>query len=184
MNSNRNIAIHVGALFIIANIGLFAGNAFYKPILYATNYLENVCPNKLKIIFGVLIDSYLNIKAESAAYLHNIGDAIQSQTQSQSHWINSVGLIYISVFVIGGFIFYSMLYKSKLVPRWISVWGLIADVVLLVASIMGTFYSFSTVTILLFALPIVTQEIVMLIWLIVKGFNESTIAPRSAKVNH
>lgn len=76
------------------------------------------------------------------------------------------------VFPIGALMFYYALYKGKLIPAWLSGWGLIAAILYLIG---GLYDLFSTEMIVLF-LPMFVQEMVMAVWLIVKGFNPSAIA--------
>ena len=86
-------------------------------------------------------------------------------------------------FGLGAVIFYYLLYQSRLVPRFLSVWGLIGAALILAASLLGMFgliSPFSTITIIL-NLPIALNEMVLAVWLIVKGFNSSAIASPSAK---
>jgi hypothetical protein len=76
-------------------------------------------------------------------------------------------------FCLGAALFYFLLYKSRLIPRLISVWGMIAVVLVFAVNIMGLF---STTDINLaikmsFALPIILNEVFLGIWLMVKGFN-------------
>ena len=75
-----------------------------------------------------------------------------------------------------------ILYQSRLVPRFISVWGLIGAALMLAAGLLGMFglSPFSTIVILL-GLPLALNEMVLAVWLIVKGFNSSAIASASAK---
>jgi len=80
-----------------------------------------------------------------------------------------INSIYVYIFVLGGLIFYSLLYRLKLVPNWLSIWGIIAMIMLLTANMFGLLGGESTLMILL-ASPIALQEFVMAIWLIVKGF--------------
>jgi hypothetical protein len=77
-------------------------------------------------------------------------------------------------FIIGAVILYSMLYKSKLVPRFISVWGLIAVAALTAANLIGVpdlTQGFNPGQLLYF--PIMTSELLLAVWLIAKGFNPS-----------
>ena len=71
-----------------------------------------------------------------------------------------------------------LLYQSKLIPRFISVWGLIGATLLLAADLLAIF-GFNLV--MLLAVPIALQEMVFAVWLIVKGFNSSAIVSESAK---
>jgi hypothetical protein len=80
--------------------------------------------------------------------------------------------------------FYYLLYQSKLLPRWISIWGFIGAPLYLASGLIGMFGlvdASSPVSILLF-LPAALLEMVLAVWLIVKGFNPSAIASDSAKL--
>ncbi|WP_186758569.1 DUF4386 domain-containing protein [Echinicola salinicaeni] len=75
---------------------------------------------------------------------------------------------------VGNLMFYYILYQSKLVPQWLSVWGLIATVLSSVlASLLLMFSVINIITpiYILLALPTALLEIVLAIWLIVKGFD-------------
>jgi hypothetical protein len=76
-------------------------------------------------------------------------------------------------FTISALILNFVLYKSKLVPRWLSVWGFVGGVLIFVYYIVQPL-SFSLVEILF--IPIAVQEMVFAVWLIFKGFNLSTIS--------
>jgi hypothetical protein len=130
----------------------------------------------LKLSLVNLSQNYLNKGGVDASYFKNIGNSIQSVI----YWVDHDGLIYLFVFGIGALILYSALYKSKLIPRWLSIWGLISAVAILIASVMATF-GISLVLAMLLVIPIAFQEQAMAIWLIVKGFNPSAIASGSAK---
>jgi len=85
------------------------------------------------------------------------------------------------VFSLGLLMFYSVLYQAKLIPRWLSVWGLIG-VILYFASGLLMMPGLITSTINdVLQLPIFLQEMFLAVWLIVKGFNPSAIASLSAK---
>ena len=80
-------------------------------------------------------------------------------------------------FCLGALLFYTMLYQSRLIPRWISAWGFVAAV-LVGSSILLGFFHISTG--MLLALPIILNEILMGIWLIVRGFEPSAAASEPA----
>jgi len=94
--------------------------------------------------------------------------------------INAMGGI---VFGLGALMLYYVFYQSKLIPRWISVWGFIAILLSLSTCILILFHlqSPSSTANTVMHLPILLQEMVMAVWLIVKGFNPSPIAALSAK---
>ena len=79
--------------------------------------------------------------------------------------------------------YYYIFFQTKLVPRWLSGWGLIGIILIIVTSMLVMFRvigPMSTTQIVL-AVPIAVQEMVLAVWLIVKGFNSSAIASLSAK---
>lgn len=84
--------------------------------------------------------------------------------QDGSAWI---GYILSMVFSIGALMIYTLFYQSKLIPRWLSVWGLIGAVLYLAHPLIAMF---GTVLDFLFV-PLAVQEMVFALWLIVKGFN-------------
>jgi hypothetical protein len=84
---------------------------------------------------------------------------------------------------LGGLALYYILYQSKLIPRWLSGWGLIGATLILFTGLLGLFgLSPESTTTTILAAPIAVQEMVFAVWLIVKGFNPSAIASGSAKI--
>ena len=80
------------------------------------------------------------------------------------------------VFCLGAAMFYVLLYRSGIVPRWIAGWGLAAIPLYLAADLLGMYGAVgidSTAQSLLFA-PLAIQEMVLAIWLIARGFLHTT----------
>ena len=76
------------------------------------------------------------------------------------------------VFGAGAFIFYFALYKYRLIPKWLSGFGLAAVLLHIVSGVLVLFglqENFDAGS-LLMNLPIAAQEMIMAVWLIVKGF--------------
>lgn len=73
-------------------------------------------------------------------------------------------------FTIGALVFYYLLFKPKLVPRWLSGWGLIAAALWL-STVPLRMFGLLPSSLEVLALPIAVQEMVLAGWLIVKGFN-------------
>ena len=90
-----------------------------------------------------------------------------------------------TVFCLGALMLYYLLYESKLIPRWLSVWGLIGAPIMLAAGLLPLLINEDPTSMLSMALnfPLALQEIVLAVWLIVKGFNTSAIASGSAKID-
>jgi len=76
------------------------------------------------------------------------------------------------VFCLGGVMFYALLYRSRIVPRWIAVWGL-AGVPLYVAAYVLAMYGAigtNSAELNLLVLPLAVQEMALGIWMIARGF--------------
>jgi hypothetical protein len=89
------------------------------------------------------------------------------------HWTLD-GIVLIA-FCLGALLYYWVFYQSKLVPRWLSGWGFLGAVLSLAVILYSLFnpdFVVSWVHTLLNT-PIALQEMVLAIWLIVKGFNPS-----------
>ena len=80
--------------------------------------------------------------------------------------------IHIWFFVAGALFFYVLLYQTKVVPRYISVWGIIATVLLLLLTLIKLWAVVPDVLNVLI-LPIILNELYLSIWLMWKGLDES-----------
>ena len=81
-------------------------------------------------------------------------------------------------FAVGSILYNYVLFKSRLVPRWLSGWGLVAVVSALVATLYAGFtqqFGFTMVNNVLH-IPIGLQEMALAIWLIAKGFSKPALA--------
>lgn len=99
--------------------------------------------------------------------------------QAGPDWLAPLGL---PVFGLGALCYYWVFYQSRLVPRWLSAWGLVAIVMAMVSGLLvmlGLIDSFSTPQLVL-AAPIGVQEMVLAVWLIAKGFNPPAVASAPA----
>lgn len=90
---------------------------------------------------------------------------------------DAAALMLLIFFVAGAVLFYYLLYRSQLVPRFISIWGVIALVLIVTMNILDL--NINTIGIF-FALPIMANEIFLAIWLIVKGFSPAATASMPA----
>lgn len=119
-----------------------------------------------------LSEEYLSTGAPAPYY-----EALGLLTLGQRFWASK---LQVPFFLIGALILYVMLYRSKLVPRFISVFGLFAVASLTAANLIGApdpTQSFQP-AMLLFA-PIFVSELLLAVWLIVKGFSQDAVAAGS-----
>lgn len=117
-----------------------------------------------------LSKEYLSATTQSASYLQSLGSSVHSEI----HWAT---IIYIIIYSLGGVLFYYLLYKSRIVPRFLSIWGILAVVLLFVGVVLGMFSLgiFSRLPLMkamaYFAPPIAINEFILALWLIIKGYN-------------
>lgn len=81
---------------------------------------------------------------------------------------------------VGALILYSLLYRARLVPAWLSLWGLAGGALILLRGVLETYgWDPSAIMQGVFAAPIAVNEMVLAVWLIVRGFapHEATAQP-------
>jgi hypothetical protein len=74
-------------------------------------------------------------------------------------------------------------YKSKLVPRFIPILGMTGATLVFICALLVMFGVIEQVSTwgAILALPVAANEMILAVWLIVKGFNESALASMSAR---
>jgi len=89
--------------------------------------------------------------------------------------VNHVALI-ISL-SMGDLLLFYILYQSRLVPRWLSAWGVIGTGLTMLASFLVLFGLVDVVTPLYLGMnaPLALQSLVLAMWLITKGFDTSSL---------
>jgi hypothetical protein len=78
-------------------------------------------------------------------------------------------------FSLGAASYYLVFYQSRLVPRWLSGWGIAATIMMMTACLLALFSDRPITGYTLLVLPIAVQEMVLAVWLLVKGFNVSAL---------
>jgi hypothetical protein len=109
--------------------------------------------------------------APSSAYLQASGSLLMAVRS----WAGMAGTL---AFYPAGLLYYIVFYRSRLIPRWLSGWGIVAVMMGFAASILVVFQAISPMSPpqIVLNLPIFLQEMVLAVWLIAKGFNPSAIA--------
>jgi hypothetical protein len=94
-------------------------------------------------------------------------DAPHFQTLSALLTGPTTGYLVSIAFCIGSLMFYYLFYQSRLIPRWLSIWGLVGSVLYLAAPLLDMLgHGFGIVQ-----APLAVAEIVLAVWLIARGLN-------------
>lgn len=111
-----------------------------------------------------LSEQSASASAERARTIAGMGDLLTTVR-------HSAGLVAVFAFTAGALMYYSVFYRARLVPRWLSVWGLLAGILILTACLLSLFRSTPVSDYKLLAAPIFLQEIVLGVCLLTRGFN-------------
>jgi hypothetical protein len=80
-------------------------------------------------------------------------------------------LVAVIAFSLGGLMYYVVFYGSRLVPRWLSGWGIAGVILMMTACVLALFRNSEITGYTLLIVPIGLQEMVFAVWLLVKGFD-------------
>ena len=91
---------------------------------------------------------------------------------------DAVFLLVLIVFSCGTVLFYPLLFRYRLVPRLLSVWGGVGGLMLLASCLLILFgrIEMGGTTDLVLSLPIWINEMVLAVWFLVRGFDFSAVA--------
>ncbi len=115
--------------------------------------------------FSLLGMSQAYVTAGQPAYLQTMANvALES--------MNFVGAtLHMLAFCPGGILFYYLLYKSGIVPRALSLWGLVTVLPCLIGTLLVVFGYEAPVFLYVLYMPF---ELVIGVWILVKGINEAS----------
>ncbi len=156
------------------NEALALGAVVFRGVLEAVTYMGIV------ICWLLLITlSWENTQADAPdfATYQTLGTLIAGAEQ----WLSILLAI---VFSMGALMIYYLFYQSRLIPRWLSIWGLVGGLLYLVSPFIAMFNP-QTMSLSLnsevgyLMIPLAIQEMVMAVWLIVKGFSSPAAEPTS-----
>jgi hypothetical protein len=123
-------------------------------------------------LFLLLSQEFIKSTTHDLLYFQTLGDVLKLGRDLANH----VGMMLATG--LGNLILFYIFYKTKLIPQWLSSWGLIGNILAMLASFLILFRLIDVITphFIVLTIPLVLQEIVLAIWLIAKGFNSSTYA--------
>ena len=122
-------------------------------------------------LFLVLGQEFAQADASGASHLGALGELLRTGRDL----VNHVALI-ISL-SIGDLLLFAILYRARLVPRWLSVWGLLGAGLAVLASFLVLLRLTGVVTPLYLAInaPLALQSLVLAMWLVTRGFDTKTL---------
>lgn len=145
----------------------------FAPTL-AVGFLSLRVVSAIFVIFGaillipilVLSQEFIRLSPVDSATFETLGNILKSTRD----YINHVFMILALCF--GNILLYILLFKSKLIPRWLCIWGILGTIFSMFASGLILFQVFEVITTeyLILNVPTAILELVLGIWLIVKGF--------------
>jgi len=134
------------------------------------------------VLGAIVLLTLVTVSRESADVVDGATEfgSIGAALLAARDWTDLIGTQL--VFGVTALILNLSMFRSLLLPRFISIWGLIGAALAIVSTLSIMLLDldpFSTTSIVLL-LPIAVQEMVMAIWFIVKGFNLAEFAEESA----
>jgi hypothetical protein len=181
--------IAVGALLYIVGYFASAGIAIAMyPVMKGSNAglaLGSVVFRALEAVFYLVgLLCLLSLPALGQQFTMT-GDANRTTLQAMGDLLMNVkgdaGLLGVFAFCVGAFMYYYLFFQSRLIPRWLSGFGIVAIILMLVACVLALFSGNLITSYIPLAFPIFLQEMVFAVWLIVKGFNLPVSAAGSEK---
>jgi len=142
---NEKVALIALGFYILEGTLLAASRiGTFSLLQLSQEYARSGQPESL-IVFG-------NIVLEAADY---VGDTL-----------------HVLAFCLGAILFYILLYRSKAIPRWLSLWGLITVLPVLAGTLTAIFDVHLP---FIFFLPYFPFELFIGIWILVKGIPEAAV---------
>ncbi len=187
--SANSLTVAIGAiLWLMAVAGDAAHGVLMFPILkqhserMAFGYLAARIVDAVFIAIMVLLllvqiplgNEYLKAAASNSVFLQSLSIvSIQASKYAYQIGMSALG--------VAGLLLNTILYRAKLVPRWLSIWGLVGYAIIffgMLSAVMGSGLGD------LSSLPGGLWEVFIGGWLIAKGFSSSAFASQSTKTGY
>jgi hypothetical protein len=172
--ANHQTATVAGGLLVLTmGFALSALSAVFYPIgrrfseTLATGYVvfRGALEGMTYVISALLWFTLVALDAKPSG-MAAIADALQ--TTQGLIWEPLVAL----PFTIGALMLYWLLFKTRLVPRWITVWGFVS----LALSVAAHLAYALGLSLDVLQMSLLLQEMVLAVWLIAKGFDATALA--------
>lgn len=144
------------------------GYVAFRIVEFVMQTLSDISPLSLL----TLSEDFAKAGSPAASFFQTLGASLIAER----FWAFQMVTI---TFALGALMFYTMLYQSKLIPRFISIWGLLGATVVLVNAMLDMF----GITPGNLGVLMLLNELFLGVWLIVKGFNPTAIASLAARTD-
>lgn len=117
-----------------------------------------------------LSQDFITAESPDASQFQTIGTLLLALREWEFHVISGLA------FSLGALMYYAILYRSNLIPRWLSGWGILGAVLSAAATVLASFardFGMESLHTYL-SMPVGLNELVFAVWLIVKGFKQDT----------
>lgn len=169
--ASAGIAIAMYPVMKGSNVGLALGSVVFRALEAAFYMVEVV--SLLSLL--TLSQQFTIAGAADRTLLQVLGNSLVSIREHAA-------LVAVFAFCLGAFMYYYLFFQSRLIPQWLSGFGIVAIILMMVACVLALFSDNFITSYVPLAVPIAVQEMVLAVWLIVKGFNLSVSASRSGKM--
>ena len=140
------------------------------------------------VVFRAMEAAMYTLGAVSMLSLLKVAQPFTQSAGTDHAWLQAIGDSLVAVrqeailagvfaFVVGALMYYVVFFRSRLLPRWLSGWGIAGELLMLVACLSALFSRNPVTSYTILILPIAAQEIVMAVWLIARGFSSAGIEP-------
>jgi Domain of unknown function (DUF4386) len=167
------IAISMYPVLREFNVGLALGAVGFRIIEAVFEMVAFIS----MLLLLALSQEFVKAGAPDSSYFQTLGALLLAGRD----WVSNV--VMLVNWCLGALMYLYIFYQSKLVPRWLSGWGLVVYPLIIVACTLAMFRLINPVGTIwgVLVYPAGLQELVLAVWLIVKGFNPSAVASLPAR---
>ncbi len=189
VSANANQAAASALFYLIAAFATAGIAVSLYPVLSKTNAGMALG----SVVFRTLEAAFYLIPVVSLLSLMTLGQRFTTAGAADQAALGAVGGVLVSLrdhgnlaaifaFSLGAGMYYYAFFQSRLIPRWLSGWGIVAVILMAAAGVSSLFSDQPVTGYGLLILPIFLQEMVLAVWLIVKGFRSTVAAPSDVAV--
>ena len=153
------------------NVGLALGSVVFRALETGFYLVGLVC----LLCLSALGQQFTTVGAADRVSLQAIGNLLVSVH-------DHAGLVAVFAFCLGASMYYTLFFQSRLIPRWLSGFGIVAIILMLTACLLSLFSGNRITSYIPLAAPIALQEMVLAVWLIVKGFDLPALRSATASL--